>query len=108
MTVLSLKQYPWQTVACVTERFSFEITVFSVRGLMYAIVNDGRGNRISGPVRCCSGQWLISGKARNYSGAGNFVFVTPGDDYPHFLKFGESCELRYYSQEEMSGGYREV
>lgn len=68
---------------------------------MYVTIYDINGARISGPVRVCEGEWLIPYESYNYSQSGNFAIYERQEQYPLFLNFNSSCEMRYYTAEEI-------
>ena len=71
---------------------------------MYVTIFDITGTRIAGPVRVCEGQWLIPYQAYNLEGAGNFTVVEANKQYPLFGDFDTTCELRYYTLDEIENG----
>ena len=83
---------------------TYEMTFKYIRGLMYVTILDSNGDRVAGPVRICEGQWLIPHSAYNYKGAGNFTVVEATKQYPIFDDFNTTCELRYYTLEEINNG----
>ena len=85
-----------------SETYTFEIRC--IRGLMYAIINNVQNERIAGPVRICNNQWLMVCEARKPRGAGNFKIIDKWGEYPMFSSFPTSCELQYFSAEEIKEG----
>lgn len=104
MVRYSLPTNPNFTITVIPEGLSYNLTFKAIRGLMYAIIFNTDGTRISGPVRVCEGEWLIPHKAYNHEGAGNFMVVEQTRQYPYFSDFNETCELRYYTQAEINAG----
>lgn len=104
MTRFSLPSNPNFTMSCTPEDMTYVFTFKYIRGLMYVTVFDYEGGRISGPVRVCEGRWLIPNEAYNYDNSGNFMVVESTNQYPLFDIFNTSCELRYYTREEIEAG----
>lgn len=72
-----------------------------IKGLMYVTINNAYGERIAGPIRVCEGEWLIPYNAYNYDGAGNFRVIESKQQYPIFDIFNTSCELQYFTSDEI-------
>ena len=104
MTKYNLPSNPNFTMSVVPDGLTYNMTFKYIRDLMYVTIFDIEGRRISGPVRVCEGEWLIPHDAYNYEGAGNFMVVEETRQYPVFDKFDTSCELRYYSKDEIDAG----
>ena len=104
MVRYSLPSNPNFTMSCTPEDMTYVMTFKYIKGLMYLTVFDIEGTRIAGPVRICEGRWLIPHQSYNYEGAGNFVILEINRQYPIFDIFNTSCELRYYTREEIDSG----
>lgn len=104
MTVYSLPENPNFTISVAPEAETYTLTFKSIRELMYVTIFNAYGERIAGPVRVCEGRWLMPHKAYNYENAGNFLIVETTKQYPTFDIFNKSCELRYYTLDEINEG----
>ena len=104
MVRYTLPSNPNFTITVIPENETYVMTFRAIRGLMYVTVFDTNGARISGPLRICEGEWIIPHKAYNFEGAGNFVVLEEHRQYPYFKDFNETCELRYYTLEEIDRG----
>lgn len=104
MTRYSLSSEPNFVISVNPEGPSYWIHFRYLRGLMYATIEDSSGNRISGPIRICQGQWLIPNAAHNFIGGGNFIVVDNQGQYPMFDRFSSNCELQYYTLSEIESG----
>lgn len=101
MITYSLSSEPNFEISVTPETNTYVLHFQFIRGLMYVTIKDTYGVIISGPIRICEGRWLITTEAYNYEGAGNFVVVEATRQYPMFEDFASSCELRYYSRDEI-------
>lgn len=100
----TLPSNPNFTISCAPEGQTYVLTFKYIRELMYVTIFDVEGTRISGPVRVCEGEWIIPHNAYNFDGAGNFMVVEVNGQYPIFDNFNTTCELRYYTQDEINAG----
>ena len=104
MVRYNLPSNPNFTISVVPEGLTYVMTFKYIRGLMYVTIFDDFGTRLAGPLRVCEGEWLIPVKAYNMEGAGNFTIVEATEQYPMFDIFNSSCELRYYTLDEINAG----
>lgn len=104
MVRYSLPSNPNFTISLAPEGMTYTLTFKYIRGLMYVTIFDASGTRIAGPIRVCEGEWLIPTKAYNTETSGNFTVVEATGQYPLFDIFNSSCELRYYTLDEIDAG----
>ena len=101
MVYYKLSSDPNFTFEVSPEGVPYRFTMKSIRGLMYCTIETIEGRRISGPKRICNGEWLIPYDAYNFNGMGNFMCIDCEGQYPDFERFETSCELRYYTKDEI-------
>lgn len=102
MVKFSLASDPNQTFEVSPEGVPYRFTIKRIRGLMYCTIEQLDGERIAGPLRICNGEWLIPYEAYNIQDMGNFVILDCEGQYPDFERFETSCELRYYTKDEIN------
>ena len=101
MVYYTLAEDPNQTFEVSPYGITYVFTLKRIRGFMYVTIEDSLGNRISGPLRVCNAAWLIPHTAYNNEGGGNFLILNQNNEYPDFKNFETSCQLRYYTAEEI-------
>ena len=101
MIYYDLPNNPNYIMEVMPETESYQFHIRYIRGLMYVTISDMEGNRISGPIRVCNGEWLIPYMAYSPQGGGNFRIVDDEGQYPNFERFSTHCRLEYYSLSEL-------
>ena len=100
----SLPSNPNFTMSCSPEGLTYVFSFKTIRSLAYVTIDSALDTRIVGPIRVCEGEWLIPYDSYNLQEGGNFMVVELNNEYPTFDIFNSSCELRYYSKEEIEKG----
>lgn len=101
MVAYSLKNDPNFTLYVTPESETYTMHFQYIRGLMYITVDRYDGIRLAGPMRICEGEWLLPFKAYKTQNTGNFRVIEATRQYPMFDLFPTSCELQYYTREEL-------
>lgn len=81
---------------------TYEFTLATFRGMVYATIRDAEGNVLYGSLRCTDGGWLIP--RGGLSIGGNFRIETPSGQYPDADAFAEGAKLLFLTDAEIAEG----
>lgn len=90
---------PNQSLSVVINDVSYEITLKLVEGIMEFSLSVN-GNKVTDGERCFANQFILPYPymAEN----GNFIFKTENEEYPNWENFGSTCQLLFYTRDEIN------
>lgn len=89
---------PNQSLSVVINDVSYEITLKLVEGIMEFSLSVN-GNKVTDGERCFPNQFVLP--YLYMVNGGNFIFKTENEKYPNWEDFGSTCQLLFFSSEEI-------
>lgn len=90
---------PNQSLTVVINDISYEITLRLVENIMEFSLSVN-GSKVTDGERCFPNQFILP--YPYMLNGGNFIFKTENEEYPNWENFGSTCQLLFYTTEEMS------
>lgn len=95
---IPLAAKPNQSLSVVIDNISYEITLKLVEGIMEFSLSIN-STKVTDGERCFPNQFILPYPymAQN----GNFIFKTENEEYPNWQDFGSTCQLLFFTREEI-------
>ena len=100
MQTVNIQKVPNQSFSITIESVSYDFEIATFKDITYVSVTID-GENVVNSYRCVNNGLVIPFPFMQKKGKGNFIFFDTNGDYPNYKNFGDSCNLYYFSLNEM-------